>query len=137
MISHIPQVVNRSAAGGPLHYSIHVLVVSVGLIFWMGVCGPAKEWQMSSGGKMIYLFGTSLLPTIPAGWLAVADGVVYKHYDTNVRVWGMSIISDQQAAGGIMKLGGAMYMWAWIVYIFSRRFSRGFYAEQTYVSNES
>lgn len=132
LITHIPQVVNRSAAGGPLHYSIHVLVVFVGLMFWMGICSPAREFQLSNGGKMIYLFSTSLIPTIPAGWLTFAEGAVYKHYDTNVRVWGMSVLSDQQAAGGIMKLAGSQFMWIIIIFIFSRRFMRGFYAQQSY-----
>ena len=112
MFTHIPGVVNRSAGGGPLHYSVHVLVVTISLTFWIGICGPAREWQMSDGGKMIALFGTSLIPTIPAGWLTFAEGAVYKHYDTNVRVWGMSVLSDQQLAGGIMKLGGSQFMWA-------------------------
>ena len=132
MITHIPAVVNRSAAGGPLHYSIHVMVVTISLTFWIGICGPAREWQLSNGGKMIYLFSTSLIPTIPAGWLTFAEGAVYKHYDTNVRVWGMSVLSDQQLAGGIMKLGGSQFMWVLIIFIFSRRFMRGFYSQQSY-----
>lgn len=132
MITHIPQVVNASAAGGPLHYSIHVLVVTTGLMFWTSICGPAREWQMSSGGKMIYLFSTSLLPTVPAGWLTFAEGAVYKHYNTPVRVWGMSVLSDQQLAGGIMKLGGSVFMWALIIFIFFKRFAGGFFADQSY-----
>jgi hypothetical protein len=44
----------------------------------------------------------------------------------------MSVLSDQQLAGGIMKLGGSQFMWAIIIFIFSRRFMRGFYKQQTY-----
>lgn len=132
MISHIPQIVNRSAAGGPLHYSVHVLVVMTSLMFWTPVCGPIREWRMSDGAKMIYLFGTSLIPTIPAGWLTFAEGAVYKHYDTIVRVGGVSVLSDQQAAGGIMKLGGSTIMWAIIIYIFFKRFMGSFFREQSY-----
>ncbi len=132
MITHIPQIVNRSAAGGPLHYSLHVLIVTTSLMFWVPVCGPIREWRMSDGAKMIYLFGTSLIPTIPAGWLTFAEGAVYKHYDTIVRVGGISVLSDQQAAGGIMKLGGATLMWAIIIYIFFKRFMGSFFKEQSY-----
>jgi putative membrane protein len=132
LVTHIPQLVNRSAAGGPLHYSLHVLIVVTSLMFWMPVCGPIREWHMSDGAKMIYLFGTSLIPTIPAGWLTFAEGSVYNHYDTNVRVGGISVLSDQQAAGGIMKLGGSVYMWGVIIYIYFKRFMRGFYDEQSY-----
>ena len=132
MITHIPQIVNRSAAGGPLHYSLHVLIVTTSLMFWVPVCGPIREWRMSDGAKMIYLFGTSLIPTLPAGWLTFAEGAVYKHYDTIVRVGGISVLSDQQAAGGIMKLGGSTLMWAIIIYIFFKRFMGSFFKEQSY-----
>lgn len=132
LLTHTPQIVNRSAAGGPLHYSIHVLVVVTSLMFWTPVCGPIREWRMSDGAKMIYLFGTSLIPTIPAGWLTFAEGSVYNHYDTNVRVGGISVLSDQQAAGGIMKLGGSVYMWTLIIYIYFKRFMHGFLDDQSY-----
>lgn len=132
MITHIPQIVNRSAAGGPLHYSLHVLIVTTSLMFWVPVCGPIREWRMADGAKMIYLFGTSLIPTIPAGWLTFAEGPVYKHYDTMVRVGGISVLSDQQAAGGIMKLGGSIFMWTIIIYIFFKRFMGSFFKEQSY-----
>lgn len=132
MITHIPQIVNRSAAGGPLHYSLHVLIVTTSLMFWVPVCGPIREWRMADGAKMIYLFGTSLIPTIPAGWLTFAEGAVYKHYDTMVRVGGISVLSDQQAAGGIMKLGGSIFMWSLIIFIFFKRFMGSFFKEQSY-----
>jgi putative membrane protein len=132
LLTHTPALVNRSADGGPIHYSLHMLVVFTSLMFWTPVCGPIREWRMSDGAKMIYLFGTSLIPTIPAGWLTFAEGAVYDHYDHGVRVWGVTMLSDQQAAGGIMKLGGSIFMWIIIIGIFFRRFIGNFYAEQSY-----
>jgi putative membrane protein len=137
LTTHIPGLVNRSAAGGPLHYSLHVLVVSSALMLWTPVCGPAKEWRMSYMAMMLYLFTTSLVPSIPAGWLTFAEGSVYNHYDTPVRVWGMSIFSDQQLAGGIMKLGGSIFMWSIIITIFFRRVMKNFFSEQSYVGGNS
>lgn len=137
LITHIPALVNRSAAGGPLHYSLHVLLVASALMLWTPICGPAKEWRMSYGAMMVYLFCTSLVPSIPAGWLTFAEGSVYNHYDTPVRVWGMSVLSDQQLAGGIMKLGGAVFLWALIITIFFTRFMKGFFGEQSYRAKET
>jgi cytochrome c oxidase assembly factor CtaG len=77
------------------------------------------------------------VPSIPAGGLTFAEGSVYNHYDTPVRVWGMSVLSDQQLAGGIMKLGGAVFLWALIITIFFTRFMKGFFGEQSYSSKES
>lgn len=133
LITHIPALVNRSAEGGPLHYSLHILLVSSALLLWMPVVGPIREWQMSHGGKMIYLFAMSLVPTVPAGWLTFAEGSVYDHYETPVRVWGVSVIDDQQYAGAIMKLGGSVFMWAVIIFYFFKRFMAGFHEQQSYV----
>jgi len=133
LVTHIPALVNRSAEGGPVHYSLHVILVTSALLLWMPVVGPIREWQMSHGGKMIYLFAMSLVPTVPAGWLTFAEGSVYDHYETPVRVWGVSVIDDQQMAGAIMKLGGSVFMWAVIIFFFFKRFMAGFHEQQSYV----
>ncbi|MGD9998003.1 MAG: cytochrome c oxidase assembly protein [Ilumatobacteraceae bacterium] len=136
MITHIPGVVNASTTNGPLHYSLHFLVVTSALLMWTPVVGPIKEWQMGPGGKCIYLFLMSVVPTVPAGWLTFAEGVVYKHYRQPVRVWGLSVTDDQQLAGAIMKLGGAVYLWAITIFLFFKRFSTGFDADNTYVRRQ-
>ena len=102
------------------------------LLMWMPVIGPFKELQMGYPGKMVYLFAQSVVPTVPAGWLTFADGVVYKRYNIPVRVWGINVIDDQQVAGAIMKVGGTMFMWTIIVYMFFRRFTAGFDDDQSF-----
>lgn len=136
MVTHIPGLVNRSAENSPLHYSLHVILVSTALLMWMPICGPAKELHMGYAGKMIYLFLMSVVPTVPAAWLTFAEGTVYKHYAIPIRVWGLSIETDQQLAGAIMKTGGAIYLWTIVIYMFFRRFTRNFNAEQSYVRDE-
>lgn len=133
MITHVPGLVNRSAENSPLHYSLHVILVSTALLMWIPICGPAAELHIGRIGKMIYLFLMSVVPTIPAAWLTFADGAVYKHYDIPIRVWGLSVQTDQQLAGAIMKTGGAIYLWTIIVYTFFRRFARSFNNDQSYV----
>ncbi|MGA0877639.1 MAG: cytochrome c oxidase assembly protein [Ilumatobacteraceae bacterium] len=138
MISHVPGVVNASVSNGPLHYSVHVFLVTTALLMWMPVCGPLPELHISPMSKMIYLFLNSVVATVPAGWLTFAEGTVYKHYDTPVRVWGVSVANDQQMAGAIMKLGGSIFLWTIIVIMFVRTFVRTFRAENTtdYVRSE-
>ena len=133
MVTHIPAMVNRSASNSPLHYSLHVLVVTTALLMWMPVCGPAQELRIGYGGRMIYLFLMSVVPTVPAGWLTFAEGTVYKHYDIPIRVWGVSVETDQQLAGAIMKLGGGIFLWTIVIYMFFRRFARNFNEEQSLV----
>jgi putative membrane protein len=131
MISHVPGVVNASVSNGPLHYFVHVLLVVTSILMWLPVCGPLPELHISPMSKMIYLFMNSVVATVPAAWLTFAEGVVYKQYNTPVRVWGVTVSNDQQMAGAIMKLGGSIFLWTIIVVMFLRHFVRTFRAENS------
>jgi putative membrane protein len=122
MVTHVPAVVNHSVASAPLHYSLHASVVVLSLLMWMPVCGPLPEVRLKWGGMMIYLFAQSIVPTVPAGWLTFADGVVYRAYDKPYRMWGLSVTYDQQIAGVIMKIGGSVFIWTITTIIFFKNF---------------
>ncbi|HEY7070878.1 MAG TPA: cytochrome c oxidase assembly protein, partial [Acidimicrobiales bacterium] len=111
LFTHVPGVVNTSVQVGPVHYLLHTALVSSALLMWMPVCGPLPELRISYPAQMLYLFVISIIPTVPAAWLTFADGVVYSAYDVPARLWGISVTSDQQAAGAIMKLVGGSYLW--------------------------
>lgn len=137
MVTHIPDVVNRSVSNGPMHYGLHIALVSTALLVWMPICGPERRMHLQSGGKMIYLFLLSVVPTVPAAWLTFAEGSVYKHYDIAVRVWGMSVTTDQQVAGAIMKTGGSVFLWSIIIYIFFKRFTPAFSGDRSYLRRKT
>ena len=84
------------------------------------MCGPFPELRISPPAQMIYLFVTSIVPTVPGAWLTFADGAVYSVYDIPARLWGISVTSDQQVAGVLMKLVGGSYLWVLITVIFFR-----------------
>jgi putative membrane protein len=132
MVSHIPPVVNASVQSGPLHYSLHLVLVVTALLMWMPVVGPFHELRISDAAKPVYLFLQSVVPTVPAGWLTFADGVVYKHYNQPVRVWNLSPTEDQQLAGAIMKVGGTIFLWSLVVFYFFKRFAPDWREENTY-----
>ncbi len=118
---HFPITVQVSADSGALHFLLHLMVFMAGLIMWMPVIGPIKEWHIAPLGKCMYLFAMSIVPTVPSGFLIFAEGIVYDHYgDAPFRMWGLSTLTDQTAAGLVMKLGGGFLLWAIIVVIFSR-----------------
>ena len=133
MVTHIPGLVNRSAESSPLHYAMHILVVTTALCMWSPICSPAKEFHIGYAGKTIYLFLMSVVPTVPAAWLTFAEDSVYKHYDIPIRVWGLSVETDQQLAGAVMKTGGSIFLWAIVIFIFFKRLAKGFYKDQSYI----
>ena len=120
LVTHAPVVVNTAATNGFFHYGVHTALVAAALLFWMPVCGPFPEVRISLPGQMIYLFIQSLVPTVPGAWMVFATGAVYKTYDIPERMWGISVVTDQQAAGAIMKLVGGSFLWVIIVVIFFR-----------------
>ena len=125
VFTHWPAMVNASVESGPLHYLLHTVLVATALLMWTPVCGPLPELRLTKPGQMIYLFLMSIVPTIPAAWLTFADGAVYDVYDRPLRLWSISVTTDQQLAGILMKLGAGLYLWGLIVVLFFR-----WYAEQ-------
>ena len=133
MVTHIPALVNRSVSNGPLHYSLHVGLVVSSLLMWIPIVAPDPAMRIGYGGRMVYLFLMSVIPTVPAAWLTFAEGAVYKHYDIAVRVWGLSVTTDQQIAGAIMKTGGSIFLWSIIIFLWFKRFMTGYGTRQNYV----
>ncbi len=118
-LTHLPAVVNLSVESGPFHYLVHLVVFLTALWMWIPVIGP-PEYRLSPQGSIVYLFLMSVLPTVPAGFLTFARGSLYDAYDHQVRLWGIDVTADQQAAGRIMKLVGGLYLWTWIVVRFAQ-----------------
>src|SRR3546814_2741577 len=52
--------------------------------------------------------------------LVFAECAVYSVYDKTDRMFGISVTSDQQVAGAIMKLGAGTYLWIVIAVLFFR-----------------
>jgi putative membrane protein len=132
MVVHIPTLVNAAVSNGPLHYSMHLVLVLASLLMWMPVCGPLPEVRIGPGAKILYLFAQSFVPTVPAAWLIFADGVVYKSYDHLPRVFGISVVDDQQIAGLLMKIGGSVFLWTLCTVLFFNRFMRNWEQENAY-----
>ena len=97
--------------GNPCSTTWCTALVLSALLLWVPVVGPLPELRISYPAQMLYLFVTSIVPTVPAGWLTFAEGTIYSAYDVPGRLWGLTITDDQQLAGVIMKLVGGGFLW--------------------------
>jgi len=113
-------IVEFSVRSGPFHYTMHLIMFASALAMWTPIVGPVKELHLSEPAKMVYLFTMSIVPTVPAAWLTFAEGAVYPVYDHAQRLWGISVATDQQAAGAVMKVLGGLYLWSIIAFKFFR-----------------
>jgi putative membrane protein len=120
-ITHWPALVNAVLEHDPLHFFVHLWSFSAAMLMWFPVVNRLPEFPtLSAPGRMVYLFFQSVIPNVPAAFLAFADGVVYKFYATVPRPFGGSAVQDQQTAGAIMKVGGTFLIWGIIVVLFFR-----------------
>lgn len=120
LLLHWQVIVNTASSNGPFHYAVHTVIVLSAFLLWIPVCGPLPELRISPMSQMLYLFITSIVPTVPGAWLVFAEGAVYSAYDIPQRMFDISVTTDQQVAGAIMKLGAGTYLWVIITGIFFR-----------------
>jgi putative membrane protein len=120
-ISHAAFYVNYTSSHELAHFGAHTLLVAVSAVMWLPVCHQLPELvPMSAPVRMVYLFAQSLLPNVPAAFLAFAESPLYQWYATAPRITGMSAVEDQQLAGAIMKVCGTLLLWSIIVVQFFR-----------------
>ena len=98
------------------HFFIHGVMLLVSLNMWIPVIGLTKEIkQLSDPGKIAYLFMQSLLPTIPASFLAFGTEPLYSAFLEVDNIFDVSVINDQTMAGLVLKLGGGLILWIFIL----------------------
>ena len=120
-VTHWPVLVEASVRSEWAHLGIHVVVVVTALMMWMPVLSPVMEIpRLPYPGQMMYLFGQSILPTIPASFLTFGDTPLYPVYAAFARPFGMSALTDQLIAGLFMKIAGGLLLWTVIAVIFLR-----------------
>jgi len=124
-VTHWPALVNLSVASEPAHFVLHSVLVTSAVLMWWPVVDPLPETaRLSDPGKMLYLFGQSILPTVPASFLTFADKPIYSAYAAFPRLWGIDVVTDQMTAGLIMKIGGGLLLWSVIAVIFFKWHSK-------------
>lgn len=117
--THVPAVVTQAAHSEVLHFSIHTVLFGSALAMWSPVVNPLIELPtLSYPARCFYLFLQSLVPTVPASFLTFGHTVLYHVYETFPRMYGISALTDQRAAGLIMKLLGGLVLWSVIAWYF-------------------
>jgi putative membrane protein len=115
---HWPAFVEATLNSGLLHFLAHTTMVFGFIIVWFVVLSPVPEIARPSPiVQMIFLFLQSIVPTIPASFLTLGSEPLYKSYEKLPKMFSMSALEDQQAAGLIMKIGQGLLIWAMIAVI--------------------
>lgn len=117
--THLPAVVSIYTSNSLVHFSLHALWIVAGCLFWLPIVGeePVVR-QLRDPLKVVYLIAASIVPTVPAGFLTWAQSPIYESYAAAPRVWGLSAVQDLQISGLVMKLGGGLILWGWILRVY-------------------
>jgi putative membrane protein len=90
-----------------LHYLQHATLLAVALLFWWPAIGvDPSPWRLPHPVRLLYLFLAMPQNSFLGVALMSATTVLYPHYVTNVREWGVSPLEDQQLGGVIMWVVG-------------------------------
>ncbi|MEA2462181.1 MAG: putative rane protein [Actinomycetota bacterium] len=117
--THWPAVVDAAVQSEWLHFSLHFVLFFSSVLMWWPVLDPLPETRrLSEPGKMLYLFGQSILPTVPASFLTFGDTPLYHFYEHVPRLWGIDALTDMRIAGLVMKIGGGLLLWTVIAIVF-------------------
>ena len=122
VLSHWPAFVDVYLRVDAVHFGMHTLWVVAAVVFWIPLINRAPQQfrKLSPPLQMVYLFLSSVVPTVPASFLTWAESPLYPAYAAAPRMWGMSAVEDMQAAAAVMKVGGGVFLWTLIVVIFFR-----------------
>jgi putative membrane protein len=103
VIWHIPALFTLGVRSATWHTVEQAMFFFAGLLFWWPVIQP---WPSASTGPrwsmLLYLFLATLPCDILSGFLAFSDRVAYPVYFSTPRLFGFSVLEDQQCAAALM-----------------------------------
>ncbi len=105
--SHFSPLFNVALEDPWVHRLEHALFLGAALLFWWPVIGPdPSPWKLRPPASILYVGLQMPQNTFLALAIYMASAPLYAHYATTVRTWGPTVLEDQQAAGGLMWVGG-------------------------------
>jgi putative membrane protein len=127
---HVPSLYNLALQNNTVHILEHLLFLATAVLTWWPVFSPLDELpRLSDPAQLLYLFFESLPPTILGALIAFAGEPLYPEYVTAPRLWGLSVMLDQQIGGLIMWIPGALVYFAVLTVVFFRWLNRDEYEQ--------
>ncbi len=130
--THWPEVVDGLMASQHGSFLLDMAWWGAGLVLWWPLVAPVPR---RPGFTYMYRIGYLILATIlntPAfALLTFSDLPLYATYELAPPVGGISTRADQQVAGLLMKIGGALIFWTAITVLFFKWYRAEEFAEDS------
>jgi cytochrome c oxidase assembly factor CtaG len=106
---HVPALYELALHSHVWHHVQHLCFLSTGLLFWWPVLQPWPSRPRWPRWALIpYLLLADLQNTAVAAALVFSERLLYPTYRTVPRLWGLSALDDQAAAGVLMWVPGSL-----------------------------
>jgi cytochrome c oxidase assembly factor CtaG len=107
---HIPAAYDATLSSGALHDLEHAMFFFTGLLFWARVIDPGPlRPRLAWPARIGYVVGAMIVGWIIAITLVLVPEPIYTHYALLAhRPGGISALTDQQIAAGIMWVPGSL-----------------------------
>jgi cytochrome c oxidase assembly factor CtaG len=106
---HVPNLYELTLRSEFYHDVQHICFLGTGLLFWWPVVQPWPSRPRWPQWAMIpYLLLADIQNTALSALLIFSERVLYPTYAAVPRLWGISVLDDQAAAGAIMWVPGSI-----------------------------
>jgi cytochrome c oxidase assembly factor CtaG len=122
---HVPAAYEAALQSEILHDLEHLSFFGGALLFWWPVVHPAPRVRpLSYGFRLLYVAAAVGLTMVPVMVVALfVNRVIYTHYATTARLWGLSALDDQALAWGLMGVvDGLVYGAAFLTLVMRMAF---------------
>jgi putative membrane protein len=110
LVWHVPALFDATLRSEPLHILEHTLFFTTAVMFWKQVIdSPPLHARLGAVQRVAYLVGAMIVSWVLAIAIALAPHPLYEFYAHEAtRPGGISALTDQQIAAGIMWVPGSI-----------------------------
>ena len=106
---HAPALYGLALRAAPAHALEHLSFAGAAMAFWWVVIDPVPlRSRIGYLPRLPYLVAAAVQNIALGAYITFAATVLYPFYDTADRLWGLTVLEDQQLAGLIMWVPGSM-----------------------------
>jgi cytochrome c oxidase assembly factor CtaG len=122
---HIPFFYQAAINHDLVHALEHAAMLWFGALLWLALIGPLPKPRWFQGwGSLVYVISVRLIGAILANVLIWGQTVFYPVYNLRDGSYGVSALSDQNLAGGLMMIEESLLtviLLAWLFFRFAIR----------------
>jgi putative membrane protein len=122
VVTQLPAVVDALKVTQAGSFLLDISWLAASIIVWVPIVRPLPELGgLGDPMRLLYLFGLSVVPTVPASFLTFSTFPLYRLYELAPRVFvDVDAVLDQQMAGLGMKIIGGLIIWTVMTVLFFR-----------------